>query len=293
MPAGLITLASLPPQPPLWRCERLVVEGLPDLELVSTLGAAVAVGGHGGPLRIRTRGKDEALSTRTCRLLSVTHRASAPSTGRVARAECRARGRRPTAMLATGAGARCRSPLAGENGAAMVAVLCLVPWPTSSARSRAPRSSPGPGASTSSRRARATRARRTSTRLLGWKAGAGRAARRHRQGRDRGRRRASRSTATAAPTSSVSPRCSATCSRSPGGSRVGAASRPAGGVLVVAVPARRRWCSRVVWFVIARGLHKASIASLVCAVLFPIDRRDRAAARWVDIAVVVRARGCS
>ena len=25
----------------------------------------------------------------------------------------------------------------------------------------------------------------------------------------------------------------------------------------------------IVWFVIARGLHKASIASLVCAVLFP------------------------
>ena len=80
-------------------------------------------------------------------------------------------------------------------------------------------------------------------RLLGWKAGAGRARRRLRQGRARGRRRPGGRRPGAARTSSGSPPSSATRSRSPGvqgrqGRRDG--GRDARG----AVPADRRWCSR-------------------------------------------------
>ncbi len=57
----------------------------------------------------------------------------------------------------------------------------------------------------------------------------------------------------------------------------------AGGVLVVLFPLPIAILAAV-WFVIARGLKKASIASVVCAILFPIIVAVRGGGR-LDIAV--------
>ena len=57
----------------------------------------------------------------------------------------------------------------------------------------------------------------------------------------------------------------------------------AGGVLVVLFPLPIAILAAV-WFVIARGFKKASIASVVCAILFPIIVAVRGGGR-LDIAV--------
>jgi acyl phosphate:glycerol-3-phosphate acyltransferase len=59
----------------------------------------------------------------------------------------------------------------------------------------------------------------------------------------------------------------------------------AGGVLVVLFPLAIAILA-VVWFAIARGLKKASIASVVCAVLFPVIVAVRGGSR-LDLAVTI------
>ena len=107
-------------------------------------------------------------------------------------------------------------------------------------------------------------------RLLGWKAGLRRPAPRHRQGRRRGRRRRSPSTVTRGAFilgrgRRRRPRVPDARASFKGGRGVATAA----GVLVVVFPLETAVLG-VVWFGIARGLRKASVASIVCAIAFPV-----------------------